>query len=80
MDRAISALSKVEVPLNSAQQVDGLDLGEKSMEKVKEIITTGAYRRNDYMANSERQSALKLVRSCVRGSARSGCKLLKLAL
>ena len=37
-------------------------MGDKSKEKVKEIITTGSYRRNEYMANSERQSVLKLVR------------------
>ena len=42
-------------------------MGAKTKAKVKEIITTGSYRRNEYMANSERQSALKLVRSCVTG-------------
>ena len=74
IDRAVLLLSKVDQPLTSAAQVDdlrvdGLEMGDKSKEKVKEIITTGAYRRNDYMANSERQGALMLVSSCVTGSA-----------
>ena len=74
IDRAVLLLSKVDQPLTSAAQVDnlrvdGLEMGDKSKEKVKEIITTGAYRRNDYMANCERQSALQLVRSCVTDSS-----------
>ncbi len=63
IDRAVLELSELTKPLTSAADVDGLGMGDKSKKKVKEIITTGGCRRNNYMANSERQSALQLVRS-----------------
>eukprot|EP00891_Asterochloris_glomerata_P001994 jgi/Astpho2/1994/Aster-00502 len=60
IDRAVLELSELTKPLTSAADVDGLGMGDKSKKKVKEIITTGGCRRNNYMANSERQSALQL--------------------
>ncbi len=62
MQRAIKAVAQLGVALNTAEDCEKLDIGEKSIEKLQEIISTGEYRRNRIMAQDPHHSTVSLVR------------------
>ena len=55
INRAIAELTWMKEPLRTAQDVDKLSLGAKTADKVKEILATGAYARNEVLDKDERQ-------------------------
>lgn len=62
MERTIHAVKAVEKPLARPDNVDELDIGGKSRDKLKEIITTGSFRRNQSHAQDEHRKTVQLVR------------------
>lgn len=64
IEHGISAVSVLGSPLRSAQQVDALNLGEKTSEKIKEILATGTYSRNEILANDAQQQVERLALLC----------------
>ena len=67
IDRAIQAVEGVQQPLRTAADCRQLGVGEKSIEKLEEIVSTGAYRRNQMLALDPHQQAIKLVRAPLQG-------------
>ena len=64
MERTIHAVKALEKSLARPANVDELDVGSKSREKLKEIITTGSFRRNQSHAQDEHRKTVQLVSSC----------------
>lgn len=62
MQRAIKAVADSGIALNTAEDCEKLDIGEKSIEKLQEIISTGEYRRNQIMAQDPHHRTVSLVR------------------
>ena len=62
MQQAIKAVAQLGVALNTAEDCEKLDIGEKSIEKLQEIISTGEYRRNHIMAQDPHHRTVTLVR------------------
>ncbi|BDA51429.1 probable DNA polymerase lambda at N-terminal half [Coccomyxa sp. Obi] len=60
MQRAIKAVTEVGVALVTAENCEKLDIGEKSIEKLQEIISTGEYRRNQIMAQDPHHRTVSL--------------------
>ena len=50
MERTIKVLAELQRPLRSANDCEGLGIGEKSAEKLREIVSTGRLRRNQARA------------------------------
>lgn len=48
--------------LVTAEDCEKLGIGEKSIEKLQEIVSTGEYRRNQIMAQDPHHRAISLVR------------------
>ncbi len=61
MQRAIKAVAEMDAALNTAEDCEKLDIGEKSIEKLQEIISTGEYRRNQIMAQDPHHRTVSLV-------------------
>ena len=62
MDRTIQAVRNLETSLARPADADELDVGGKSRDKLKEIITTGSFRRNQNQAQDEHRKTVQLVR------------------
>ncbi|KAK9865403.1 hypothetical protein WJX84_007229 [Apatococcus fuscideae] len=83
MDRTIQAVRNLETSLARPADADELDVGGKSRDKLKEIITTGSFRRNQNQAQDEHRKTVQLF-SQVWGVAetsserfyREGCRTL----
>ncbi|BDA51434.1 probable DNA polymerase lambda at C-terminar half [Coccomyxa sp. Obi] len=60
MQRAIKAVVELSVALVTAEDCEKLDIGEKSIEKLQEIISTGEYRRNQIMAQDPHHRTVSL--------------------
>jgi hypothetical protein len=65
IDRAIQAVEEQPDALRTAADCALLQIGNKSIEKLQEIVTTGAYRRNQILAQDPHQQATKLVHPSV---------------
>ncbi len=61
MERTIHAVKALEKPLARAADADELDIGGKSKDKLKEIIATGSFRRNQNQAQDEHRKTVQLV-------------------
>lgn len=49
-ERAIKAVAELQRPLRMADDCEALGIGEKSAEKLREIVSTGRLRRNQVRA------------------------------
>lgn len=64
----MQAVEELQRPLRTAADCRQLGVGEKSIEKLEEIVSTGAYRCNQMLALDPHQQAIKLVRAFMEAS------------
>ena len=65
MDVIMGRVEALTEPLRSAEDCDcvrGEGVGKDNVDKLKEIVRTGAYRRNEQLAQDAHHQAIKLVR------------------
>ncbi len=64
MDVIMGRIEALTEPLRSAEDCDcvrGEGVGKDNVDKLKEIVRTGAYRRNEQLAQDPHHQAIKLV-------------------
>lgn len=62
IQRALKAVADSSITLQTAEDCEQLGIGEKSIEKLQEIVSTGEYRRNQIMAQDPHHRVISLVR------------------
>ena len=61
IERTIHAVKGLDKPLVRAADAEELDIGGKSKDKLKEIIATGSFRRNQIQAQDGHRRTVQLV-------------------
>ena len=64
MDVIMARVEALQAPLKSAEDCDavrGMGVGKDNVDKLKEIVRTGAFRRNERLAVDPHHQTLKLV-------------------
>ena len=72
MDVIMGRVEALKEPLQSAEDCDcvrGEGVGKDNVDKLKEIVRTGAYRRNEQLAQDPHHQAIKLVQLILSWSA-----------
>jgi hypothetical protein len=64
MDVIMARVEALQAPLKSAEDCDavrGMGVGKDNVDKLKEIVRTGTFRRNERLAADPHHQTLKLV-------------------